>query len=184
MRHPLLSSLLVIFMGQAALAEPPELKTVEHVDLNRYLGHWYEIARYPAWFEKDCDRAKAHYSLLPDDTIEVLNTCLRKKDGKVVGNKGLAIVEKNSGNTKLKVNFLPSWLRWTSIGTGNYWIIALDDNYQYAVVSEPQRSYLWVLSRSPKIDPAKWQIISTFLEKNFFDTSKLIFSFGKEAIQP
>ncbi len=142
-------SRLAFFFGllSAAFADAqPPLQTVDHVDLNRYIGKWYEIARYPNRFEKDCaSDITAQYTLLPDRRIEVLNSC-RQSDGKLKSSKGKAKVVDAQTNAKLKVTFF-----WPFYGA--YWIIALDPHYRYAVISEPKREYLWILSRTPHLAP-------------------------------
>ena len=144
-----------------------ELKTVASVDLNRYLGRWYEIARYPNRFEKDCVAdVTAQYNLRPDGTIEVVNSC-RQADGKMKISKGSAKVADKQTNAKLKVTFF-----WPFYG--NYWIIDLDPGYRYAVVSEPGRDYLWILSRTPKLEPDIYDAISKKLRESGFDPSRLI----------
>lgn len=144
-----------------------DLKTVSSVDLNRYLGKWYEIARYPNRFEKSCaSDVTAQYSLRSDGKIEVVNSC-RKADGKWKASKGSAKVADKQTNAKLKVTFF-----WPFYG--NYWIIDLDPEYRYAVVSEPGREYLWILSRTPKLDPALYEAITTRLRQNGFDPDRLI----------
>ena len=154
-------------IGAAFAESNAELKTVPSVDLNRYLGKWYEIARYPNRFEKSCaSDVTAQYSLRSDGKIEVLNSC-RKADGKLKASKGSAKVADKQTNAKLKVTFF-----WPFYG--NYWIIDLDPDYRYAVVSEPGREYLWILSRTPKLDPAVYEAITARLRQNGFDPDRLI----------
>jgi apolipoprotein D and lipocalin family protein len=140
---------LIFSTVAAAGVDVPGLRTVPKVDLARYLGTWYEIARYPNSFQKECDQATAQYSLRDDGDIDVLNTCVRKDNKKLDEAHGVAHVEDPLTNAKLTVTFLPGWLRWTGIGVGKYWIIDLGSEYEYAVVSEPKRKYLWILSRTP-----------------------------------
>lgn len=144
-----------------------DLQTVSYVDLHRYLGTWYEIARLPNRFERRCDAdVTANYSLRGDGTIRVVNGC-RQKDGSIRRSNGYAkIVDKNT-NSKLKVTFF-----WPFFG--NYWIVDLDRDYRYAVVSEPRRKYLWILSRTPQVDPALYQRILERIEVLGFDSSRLI----------
>jgi len=121
------------------------LQTVPNVDLTRYVGRWYEIARYPAWFEKDCaSDVTATYTALSGGKIEVLNEC-RQADGQVKRSKGTARVVDKRTNAKLKVTFF-----WPF--SGNYWIIDLAPDYSYAVVGEPIANisgYSAVLLSSP-----------------------------------
>ena len=119
------------------------LEVVPHVDLEKYLGKWYEIAHLPFRFENDCTDITATYSLSKDGNVSVLNECL--KDGKLKRAKGKAkVVDKISG-AKLKVTFF-----WPFYG--DYWIIDLGKDYNYAVVGTPNRKYLWILSRTPHMD--------------------------------
>lgn len=168
---------LVLLISSTCFAtaeDLPELRTVPKVDLQRYLGTWYEIARFPNSFQEDCDQATAQYSLREDGAIDVLNTCLHKKDKSLREAKGLARVEDPATGAKLSVTFLPSWLRWTGIGVGKYWIIDLGPLYEYAVVSEPTRKYLWILSRTPVMEPSLYKKILDQLSEQSLDPSKLI----------
>ena len=125
----------------------PELQTVAFVDMDRYLGKWYEIARYPHSFEEGCYGATAFYKKKKDGTIQVINQCrLGSMQGKLKEAIGEASVGDIKTNSKLKVQFF-----WPF--KGDYWIIHLDKDYQIAIVSEPNRQYLWILSRSPHLDP-------------------------------
>ena len=162
---------LMVLCSHSAIAA--DLETVSSVDLNRYLGSWYEIARYPNSFEVNCYNATAQYSENSDGSINVLNTCIKQDSGNADVANGLATVADTSSNAKLKVTFLPSWLRWTGIGLGDYWVIQLGDNYEYSVVSEPGRNYLWILSRTPEVDAATYAKIIARLVEQGFDISKI-----------
>jgi apolipoprotein D and lipocalin family protein len=125
-----------------ATAKEPELTVVDSVELDRYLGTWYEIASYPAWFQRNCTAVTASYSLRDDGLIKVVNSCRKGSlDGKLKQSTGRAKVVDGETNAKLKVSFFgPFW--------GDYWIIDLDAEYRWAVVGEPKRKYLWILSRT------------------------------------
>ena len=124
----------------------PELQVVQHVDIERYLGKWYEIALYPNWFEEGCFRSTALYEKLANGQIKVTNRCrMYHSDGELNEAIGKASIVDDKTNAKLKVQFF-----WPF--KGDYWIIDLDQEYQYSVVSEPGRQYLWILSRSPNMD--------------------------------
>jgi len=144
------------------------LEVVPSVDLARYAGKWYEIARFPNRFQRGCDAdTTATYALRPDGKITVLNEC-RKADGKTTSAKGAARVADPKGpNTKLKVSFF-----WPF--SGNYWIIGLDPEYRWAVVGEPDRKYLWILSREPKLDDALYGRIIELVKQQGYDTGKLL----------
>ncbi len=124
---------------------------VSRVDLDRYVGTWYEIASYPQWFQRGCHCTRARYSKNEDGTISVLNSCNRDStDGKYSTANGTAVVQNDAtnSNARLKVFFFLPWLR---LFGGDYWIIGLDDEYRWAVVSEPSQKYLWILSRTPEM---------------------------------
>ncbi len=131
--------------------QPAALATVESVDLTRYAGTWHEIARYPNRFQRDCTRGTtAGYTLLGDDRVQVINRCLRA-DGSEMSVSGVAEVVDTQTNAKLKVSFLPRWLRWSGIGRGDYWVLYLTPDYRIAIVGEPSRRYLWILARTPRL---------------------------------
>ena len=168
--------LQALFLSASLMAvEPVPLTAVAQVDLGRYLGVWHEIARFPNYFQKGCDQAQAKYSLLADGSIEVLNTCL-KPDGKLKSVLGMATVVDKNSNAKLKVTFLPAWLRWTGIGSGDYWVVDLASDYRYAVVSEPGRNYLWILSRTPVMEQKDYQAVLDRMAILGLDATRLIAS--------
>jgi apolipoprotein D and lipocalin family protein len=142
------------------------LDVVQTVDLTRYVGRWYEISRLPNSFQKKCaDSVTADYAMRADGKIEVVNRC-RKSSGEFTTAKGKAkIVDKT--NAKLKVTFF-----WPFYG--DYWILDLGPNYEYAVVGEPDRKYLWILSRSPQMDEALYQQLLQKMAAKGFNTEKLI----------
>ncbi len=145
----------------------PTLKTVPSVDLQRYSGKWYEIARYPNWFQRKCAcQSTAEYAPQADGSIKVTNTCLDKK-GQTIQAIGKARVVPDSGNAKLKVSFFGPF-------TGDYWVIALDPKYQWAVVGHPSRKYLWVLAREPNLPAKTYQHILEEISRAGYDTSRLI----------
>ena len=148
-------------------AMTPALRVVDHVDLNRYAGEWFEIARYPHSFQKGCVVSKATYSVI-DGSIEVVNECYERgatsPDRSV---KGRARVVDRDTNAKLKVTFF-----WPF--AGDYWIIDLDEEYQYAVVGHPKRKYLWILARTQQMDEKLYRDILMRLREQRYDTAKLI----------
>ena len=158
--------IIVLGCGATARDKPP-LTVVAPVDLERYLGKWYEIASYPAWFQKGCSGSTAEYSLLPDGKIQVVNRCRKGRlDGPLKESKGKAEVADTTTNAKLKV-----WFFWPF--KGNYWIIDLSPDYQWAVVGEPSRKYLWILSRKSNMDEAVYQEILERLPQKGYDPSRL-----------
>lgn len=153
--------LLIIGFSHAGAQEKP-LQVVPRVDLNRYLGTWYEIATIPQRFQKDCVAVTATYTLRNDGKIEVLNKCRKKTlDGEIKTAKGKAWVVDKETNAKLKVQFF-----WPF--RGGYWIIELDPDYQYAVIGHPGRNYLWILSRTPQMDEALYQdLVQRIVDKGY-----------------
>jgi len=135
-----------------AYAQKQSLPTVEKVELDRYLGIWYEVARKPLYFQNKCNRdVTATYTLNENGNIVVDNRCI-KKDGEQTQSGGEAFVQNPPQNTKLKVSFLPDFIRWIPVGRGDYWVLKLDENYQTVLVGEPKRKYMWILSRDPQLD--------------------------------
>ena len=161
----LMSVFLVAAPGHAAEREP--LETVDSVDLERYLGKWYEIASYPMRFQKGCTATTATYSLRDDGLIKVVNRCRKDSlDGKAKEAVGRARVVDRETNAKLEVSFFgPFW--------GDYWIIDLDPDYQWAVVGGAKRKYLWILSRTPQMDGELYQEILSRLPGKAYDPAKL-----------
>ena len=137
--------------------------TVKSVDLNRYLGSWYEIAKYDHYFERDLDYAMARYTLRDDGKIDVLNTGI--KDGRAKDAKGIA-----------KTTDMPGLLRVSFFGPffGDYRIMMLDEDYQYVLVGGSTDKYLWILSRTPELDEATKSLILAEADRRNYDTSKLI----------
>jgi apolipoprotein D and lipocalin family protein len=129
-----------------ALAQAPRLPTVPSLDPARYAGTWHEIARLPNRFQAQCAaEVTATYAPRPDGTIGVTNRC-RTANGALDEAEGVAEPQDGT-NAKLKVTFLPSWLRWLPVGRGDYWVIDLDPDYRWVMVGEPKREFLWVLAR-------------------------------------
>jgi len=171
---PALLILSVISFAQTNKATTQaEIKTVSKVDLKRYSGKWYEIARYPNKFQKNCvGNTTANYVINADNEIEVLNQCV-KENGTMITAKGKAKIVDTDTNAKLKVRFAPGVLSFLSSDWGDYWIVDLDENYQYAAVGDPKREYLWILSRTPEMSDAVYQDILRRVEKMGFTPGKL-----------
>jgi apolipoprotein D and lipocalin family protein len=158
---------IVVFSWAGTAASESQLTVVDRVDLNRYLGMWYEIASYPSWFQKGCTGSTAEYSLLSDGKIQIINRCYKDSlEGPLKVSKGKAEVVDTTTNAKLKI-----WFFWPF--KGDYWIIDLNPDYQWAVVGEPAREYLWILSRTPTMDGAIYQKIIERLPQKGYDPAKL-----------
>ncbi len=146
----------------------PPLQTVPKVELERYLGTWYEIASFPQSFQKGCTATTATYALRDDGDIDVLNRCrLERVDGEEKVAKGLARVVDKETNAKLEVSFFrPFW--------GAYWVIQLEPEYRYAVVGHPGRDYLWILSRTPTLEAAEYEGIVAGLTAVGYEVQRLV----------
>jgi apolipoprotein D and lipocalin family protein len=152
---------------------PAPLTTIAALDVPRYMGRWYEIAKFPNWFQRKCVAdTSANYQLLADGRVEVLNQC-RQKDGEMQQALGAARQIGPATSPKLQVRFAPSWLSVLPFVWGNYWVIDLDERYELVAISEPKREYLWVLSRSPQVEPARYQALLGRLKALGLDTDKL-----------
>jgi len=172
MRLLVIGSLAVLaplaLWGMGKRSSDPPLEVVPKVDLERYMGTWYEIARFPHRFEKGCVAAKATYALQKNGTVDVLNQCrLDRSDGPVKTARGIARVVDATTRAKLKVTFF-----WPFYG--DYWIIDLGDDYDYAVVGHPGRKYLWILSRTPIMDDALYGRLLERIASKGYDPSCLV----------
>lgn len=151
----------------AASRHPSSPKTVPALDLQRYAGQWYEIARFPHRFEENCVGVTATYSLRPDGRVDVVNRCLDKTlDGRVRLARGVARVPNPNESAKLRVRFF-----WPF--EGDYWVLALGANYDYALVGAPKRDYLWILSRTPHMDETLYASLVEQAGEAGFDTTRL-----------
>ncbi|WP_296404295.1 lipocalin family protein [Psychrobacter sp.] len=151
--------------------------SVQYVNLNKYAGRWYEIARLPMYFQRKCaSDVTATYNLNKDiagkvTSIDVVNEC-RKQDGSMIMAQGLAKPANNTGS-QLKVSFLPSWIRWLPFGKSNYWVLQLDSDYQNALVGTPDNKYLWLLSRKPTMAQSTFEKYKNTAKMQGYDLSKL-----------
>ena len=158
---------ICVILMTATLTKSQPLQTVPFVDITKYAGKWYEIASYPQRFQKGCHCTTAEYTFSEKGYVIVENKCNKDSvNGKQSYIKGKAFVMKDSGNAKLKVQFF-----WPF--KADYWIIDLADDYSYAVVSHPSRKYLWILSRTPKMDNNVYMKILSRLKEKGFDLTKL-----------
>lgn len=162
--------LLLCACGTRPDAAPPA--TVPALDLPRYMGRWYELAKYPNRFQRHCiAETTAQYSLLPDGGVEVVNRCatLDGSFDQAVGRAELV----GPGPARLRVRFAPRWLGWLSFVWGDYWVIELDPDYSLAAVGDPSRQYLWVLSRTPSIEPQRYDRLLEMLRGQGYDVARL-----------
>ncbi len=168
--------LLLIGLGSSqvmAQQGDQSVKTIAALDVPRYLGTWYGIAKFPNWFQKKCvSNTKAVYTAKPDGNLRVLNSC-KTATGETSEAEGLARQIGAKDSPKLEVRFAPEWLSFLPLVWGDYWVIDLDPQYQVAAVSDPRREYLWVLSRTPQLDPKAYADLLQRLMQQQFDIQKL-----------
>jgi apolipoprotein D and lipocalin family protein len=165
-------TLLTVLMMATAI-QPEPVRTVNTVDLNRYLGEWFEIARFPNRFQRTCaGDVRATYARRSDGRIEVVNRC-RASDGRIIEARGVARVVDARTSARLKVRFAPAVLSLLPLVWGDYWILGLADDYSWAVVGSPDRAYLWILARAPAIDAASLSMARAAARANGFAVDRL-----------
>jgi apolipoprotein D and lipocalin family protein len=151
------------------------LPTVATLDLQRYVGHWYEIARMPSWFQRKCvGQAEAHYTARPDDRFTVHNSC-GTANGEVTQAEGVGESFSPEHPGRLRVSFTPQWVRSIGIGWGDYWVIALDNDYRWSLVGTPDRKYLWILARTRTLDAQTLEKLTGQARKLGFPVDSLEF---------
>ena len=169
--------ILPLMVLSAACSSPPvnrdlsiPLTTVDYVDIERYQGRWYEVARFPNSFEKNCEGVTADYGRRDDGLISVVNTCRKgAPDGPAETAKGRARIVDEETNAKLEVSFFgPFW--------GDYWVIDLDADYSLALVGEPSGRYLWILSRTPEVEKPRLDAAIATLTAFGYNTDALYFT--------
>lgn len=177
----ILIMILILFSIHSVFAqnkELPELKTVKQVDLKRYAGLWYEIAKIPNSFQDQCAYGTtAEYKIQKDGSIQVINKCYDESGEPDIADGVANVVDKKT-NSKLEVSFVsflgirPFW--------GDYWIIGLDENYQWAIVGTPGRKYGWVLSRTPSLPDETMQKIFEILKSQYYNPDAFEISVHKK----
>lgn len=162
---------LVLAPAQAQSTDTPPapLEAITSLDVARYMGTWYEVAKYPNWFQKRCiANTSATYATQQNGMLQVVNRC-QKEDGSMSEALGAAKQVGDANSPKLEVRFAPAWLSFLPFVWGNYWVIDLDPQYQLAAVSEPSRKYLWILSRSKTVEPKAYEALLQRLKQKGFN---------------
>ena len=168
----LLAAALVQQPAAADAQKQAPVRTVAFVDLDRYLGDWFEIARLPNRFQRECiGDVRASYVRRSDGLLDVVNRC-STADGDTTA-RGVARIADERTFAKLKVRFAPAWLSWLPMVWGDYWIIGLAPDYSWAVVGDPSRSYLWILSRAPRLDQATMAAAWAVARDSGYDVERL-----------
>jgi apolipoprotein D and lipocalin family protein len=148
--------------------------TVDKVDLKRYSGTWYELARLPMFFQRNCAQSEAHYQLKPDGNVAVLNRC-RTAEGKWEEANGTASPQVAGKTDKLWVEF-DNWFSrlLPGVAKGDYWVLYIGDGYKTALVGNPDRKYLWLLSRTPTVSEHTREELLAKAQQQGYDTTRLI----------
>jgi apolipoprotein D and lipocalin family protein len=164
-------SILLLMLTIARISFSQEVSTVRNIDLNKYLGKWYEIPSIPQFFQRNCvANTTAQYGIDTDGNVSVYNSC-SNKNGKTIDAKGHAKVVDPNSNAKLKVTFLKLG-GWIFIPGGNYWVLELEKNYNWAVVGDPTRKTGWILSRTPSLEIETLKQIREKIEVQGYDSCK------------
>ncbi|WP_455377954.1 lipocalin family protein [Petrachloros mirabilis] len=173
----LLMGIMLLMSACVAHESRNPLATAGSIDLARYTGKWYEIARLPMWAQRNCISSTAEYRLLDSGDVGVRNACVTKS-GKQLDINGIATVVDRENHAKLNVVFdqwaarLVAWLSPSE--RGNYWILRIDSDYRWVVVGTPDREYLWILSRTPTIEEPVYRELVAFGQQLGFPTERLI----------
>lgn len=156
-----------------AALPPPPLEAVPDLDLDRYAGDWHEIARLPVAQEKHCVAAiTVRYTRLADGTLSVRNACVAA-DGEQIAATGLARIA-DDDPARLELRFAPNWLGWVPFVWNDYWVIAIDEDYRWAIVGEPDRRRLWFLARTPTVDAELLESLKGRARTHGYDLDALI----------
>ncbi len=157
----------------ATPAPLPPVSTIATLDVPRYMGTWYEVAKFPNRFQAKCvANTRARYLAQTDGSVQVLNSCVTA-DGSTIDALGRAIQVGATTSPKLQVRFAPAWLSWLPQVWGDYWVIDLDTDYQLAAVRDSKREYLWVLSRTPQLNDKAYGALIERLKAQHFEVQKL-----------
>ena len=169
-----LFSLVVLLMLHTTHSHAKEVTVVTGLDLNRYTGKWFEIARFPNKFQKKCvSDVEATYVKRTSGDIDVINRC-KNASGSIEEAVGHARVPNPETMAKLQVRFAPQWMTWLPMVWANYWVVDLAPDYSVSVVSDPTREYLWILSRRPVIAEPVYDALLKRLVAQGYDTSRLV----------
>jgi apolipoprotein D and lipocalin family protein len=170
----IVAAVFVVAQPAPSRAQTPQMvRTVPFVDLDRYTGDWFEIARFPNRFQDQCvGEVRASYASRADGRLDVVNRC-RTADGQTEA-RGVARIVDERTFARLKVRFAPAWLSWLPAVWGDYWIIGLGADYSWAVVGDPGREYLWILARASHLDSDSLAAARAAARASGFDVERLV----------
>jgi len=174
--HLLLALCAAMLLGGCATSatDPLVPKTAGNIDLKRYEGKWFELARLPMSYQRDCAQSEAHYNLRPDGSVGVLNRC-RMLDGEWLRAEGSAWPQEAGHTDRLWVEF-NNWFTHLvpGVAKGEYWVLYVDERYRTAIVGSPDRKYLWILSRTQSIPAVERESLLARARQQGYDTTRLI----------
>jgi apolipoprotein D and lipocalin family protein len=157
-----------------ATAAPP-VRSVEQLDMQRFAGTWYEVARLPNRLQARCaSDASATYWPVDDHSLKVVRRCRETSDRWNVSVGHAVAQEGDATGARFRLSHLPAWLQWWPGARDDHWVVMLDDDYRYAVVSDPGRRTLWILSRAPLLDPTAYDTILTRLRERKYPVDRLV----------
>lgn len=179
-----MSILTALVLATAAWPAASPLRVVPQLDYERYAGRWFELARLPFRYERDCvSDVTASYAPRPDGRVTVTNRCVLA-NGTFQEAEGVARRVDGQPPSVLKVRFAPAFLSFLPMVWGDYQVIALGADYQYALVGTPDRAYLWLLSRTPQMDPALYDELVEQARSQGFDVAALIKTLHTQSARP
>jgi apolipoprotein D and lipocalin family protein len=175
---------LALLAGCASSSAGAPPASAGQVDLQRYQGNWYELARLPMFFQRNCAQSEAHYLLQDDGSIGVTNRC-RTLEGEWIEVRGRAVAQQAGRTDKLWVSF-DNWFSalFPGVAKGDYWVLYLDQDYQHVLVGNPNREYLWLLSRTPQVSAETREQLLAEARARGYDTDALIWRVADAQIAP
>ncbi len=175
---------LALLVGCASSSAEAPPASAGQVDLQRYQGTWYELARLPMFFQRNCAQSEAHYLLQDDGSIGVTNRC-RTLEGEWIEARGRAVAQEAGSTDKLWVSF-DNWFSalFPGVAKGDYWVLYLDQDYQHVLVGNPNREYLWLLSRTPQVSAETREQLLAEARARGYDTDALIWRVADAQIAP
>jgi apolipoprotein D and lipocalin family protein len=154
---------------------PAPVRSVPQLDLERYAGQWYEIAKFPNRFQARCrTETTAQYERLPNGQLRVINTCKDSAGGVIRAEGRARLADARGPTSQLKVRFAPAFLSWLPMVWGDYWVLDITPEYDAVLVGTPSREYLWILARTAQLGEATYQRLVAAAAAQGFDVSQIV----------